>query len=748
MNPKSALRSLERLLYALYIRSARHPKMALAVGLFLFLLSALQLPQTRFAVSVEDFLEPQNPSALRWSQTRTKFDLGPTLLLSIAPKHNSQWTQLEFCSARRALEAIKAQHQNVASLFSVFDVVVPLEDTKRSTLDYLPLNSFPCDLSSWQSTRERELQALESAKNELSGSHPFSQTRWQILRPFHDLLASPEGRHLLAHVSLRDAKGRAKMGPFDPADVFLLESLVHLHLSDFNVTISGAARQQQQVLNGLHADTFLNAIAAFLLLGACYFFYRSWRVGVLLLSTLIFSAVITFATMVDLGWPVDMLSNGLFTLLAVATVQDFLFLCNGMRGRPVGSSHLVFARFLTPCFLTSLTTIVGFGSLAFAGPPLLARFGLMAAWAVFVEWCVVFLLLPSLIKLFPKLWRLPEARMNWHLSFNRWFPRRSLVLFTLVMFASLALLPKLTSGDDPLRAFPRGHPQSVSTQTVKETHGFVSELSLVFQKSVSTEQKNALVQKLRLEPSVHVVLEPSAFLDWMQSKLTEPATVVLERDVKAAHFFSTFFSEGHTRAVLLIRNTHTKDIQRIQTIVNSVCRPQDCFLSGEVAVYAQFANDVNSALLSGLALSIGLIATLLVILAKGLGQAQWKRVVWASLWGPSVNVALLPLLGLEVNFVTSVFASVVVSIAGDNAIHFWFAARKRGTDWGVLHRSAGSFDMTAFMIPLSLVLCFSTFGPPKVLGVLLAVSFVCMTFGDVFYLRGLLHWKPFTFQRP
>jgi hypothetical protein len=44
------------------------------------------------------------------------------------------------------------------------------------------------------------------------------------------------------------------------------------------------------------------------------------------------------------------------------------------------------------------------------------------------------------------------------------------------------------------------------------------------------------------------------------------------------------------------------------------------------------------------------------------------------------------------------------------------------------------------MVLASLLLCFSSFVPPRVLGLLLALSFVLMTAGDLFLARGLLAW--------
>jgi predicted RND superfamily exporter protein len=113
----------------------------------------------------------------------------------------------------------------------------------------------------------------------------------------------------------------------------------------------------------------------------------------------------------------------------------------------------------------------------------------------------------------------------------------------------------------------------------------------------------------------------------------------------------------------------------------------------------------------------------------------------ATLWGPVVTVGLLPLLPFHVNFVTSVFAAVVVGVAGDNAIQYWFAARRRPLEEGIDQRSEGSLQMGLCMVVGTAPLFLSVFTPPRVLGLLLAASFLLMTLGDLFLLRGLLAWK-------
>src|SRR5262249_40438563 len=125
--------------------------------------------------------------------------------------------------------------------------------------------------------------------------------------------------------------------------------------------------------------------------------------------------------------PMDILSNSLPLLLLIATIEDFLII-SFIKASEGGNWKKTFRQFISPCFFTSLTTVVGFGSLAIADLNIIKRFGTWAAVGALLEWVSVFYLLPAFLQIFPRLrvWvdRKKAFNLSWVSKLNGWRPPR------------------------------------------------------------------------------------------------------------------------------------------------------------------------------------------------------------------------------------------------------------------------------------------------------------------------------------
>ena len=93
------------------------------------------------------------------------------------------------------------------------------------------------------------------------------------------------------------------------------------------------------------------------------------------------------------------------------------------------------------------------------------------------------------------------------------------------------------------------------------------------------------------------------------------------------------------------------------------------------------------------------------------------------------------------NFVTCVFAAVLVGLAGDSGIQFLFASRHGSIDEGMRCKGVGSVQMAFLAATASLAYLKSDFAQPRILGLLFASGFLCMLIGDLWLLRGFLGLK-------
>jgi predicted RND superfamily exporter protein len=159
------------------------------------------------------------------------------------------------------------------------------------------------------------------------------------------------------------------------------------------------------------------------------------------------------------GQSLDILSGILSMLVIVIALTDSIHLMIDVRisranGATAVQSAVDAIRHLgVPCALTSLTTAVGFGSLALADVPAIRRFGFLAAGSVVMAFLAVITVMPLMVSLFPRVGasRMSRSDMSWSrraipvIGFVMRFPRAIAVAGILasvaLLFASMQLVP-------------------------------------------------------------------------------------------------------------------------------------------------------------------------------------------------------------------------------------------------------------------------------------------------------------------
>ena len=154
--------------------------------------------------------------------------------------------------------------------------------------------------------------------------------------------------------------------------------------------------------------------------------------------------------------------------------------------------------------------------------------------------------------------------------------------------------------------------------------------------------------------------------------------------------------------------------------------------------YADFASRVPETLLSSMVISILLVSSVIAALAWSIGKRrEIAPLLLASFWGPALMLACEGIFHLKVNFLSCIFASVLVGLTGDNAIQFLWSSRRGKLEEGMLKRGSASIVTSLLMASASFVFLGSYFDPPKTFGALLAGGLLASLFGDLWILKGL-----------
>jgi len=180
--------------------------------------------------------------------------------------------------------------------------------------------------------------------------------------------------------------------------------------------------------------------------------------------------------------------------------------------------------------------------------------------------------------------------------------------------------------------------------------------------------------------------------------------------------------------------THTQELIQFN---NSLCPKGECFLAGSLISYAEFGSKILSSLFSSFMLSLFLVGLVVVFLCFhfGLNLKTTFSLLAASFWGPMTLMSLFYIFGISITYVTSLIASIMVGLAGDNAIQFLY--KKKTLFENATFYQGCSLFITFCMIAISSAFFFSDFVQIQKLGFFMVIGFVLNYIGDVCILKGL-----------
>jgi len=719
------LNLLEKFLLKLYQFAVNFPRTNLTLFLTVFVIFSLHINQIKSFITTEYIIEKNSIQYARLIQLKKDFyvpDTLFTLLMGDLHQPNS------VCKVHDWVQDEAFNNDEIESIYSPFHVrqVISEKDrlyypklleldcpTNKESIDYKPLH-----LSFWSNT--------------------FIPVTKQV-------------ENLGVEFLFRDTPGGSRYGKIDPKVIKDFKEKLSLFLKNNFQNIEsfylGSLGMLYYSFEGINNTARLNILFLFAVIILFRIFFGTFRSGIMFSVTLILMGGILYGTMGLVGAPIDILNTGVFLMVAVSALEDFIFLSAERMHSSLPTAE-IFKKMLLPSFFTSLTTIIGFGSLCFTNMTIIQRFGFYASYGSLIEWLMTFLFLPSLIKIFPKLdnWThsgkaILAKQINKSVAFT---PSKYLTWVLLFFYLSggyFLLHPQLN--DYPFDIFPKTHSFKKGMEHLRGTRGWEVSFDLIFKNYENKAFNMNVLRQLRLEKEVVQILDPYSLEDYYTKSLNPLRKELINRDFKKSHDYKRFVSpSGNARSIVYIKKNLVSDINKLIQKIRQLCQSDfDCHATGEVVAYADFANQVPAVLLDSFKTSIFLVGFVIFILALSLGIHQKMNLILSSLWGPFAVLTFIGIVQIPINVQTCIFAGVIVGLTGDNAIQYIFAASKNNIKSGIVTRGLGSIQMFMIMAMGSLIFQFAYFQFTKDLGLLIILGMFLSLFGDLWILNSLIAKK-------
>ena len=707
--------------------SERNPRLVLTIFVFLVACLLPGLAHLKILLSVSDSVAAESTLGLNQARKKSAFAGDQELTILFQRQDRQILSEKDLCEIRSWVRKVDFSHQEVQYINSPFNARYGKETAQ--TLTYPLVISLNCE-----SPSDSSRPLAEAASSPLTGT-----------------LVSQDQKSILVVIYLRNTPGGSKFGAFDPNVVASLESALTQTFSNkdaIKFSLSGGAAFKLDFLRSLMRDQWVNLLVLVIFCTGFRIIFGSWRGALLLGGSLLTANLILFASMGIADVPVDMLTNSIFTIVALASIEDFVFLAHMHQGSGFNNHwRRSFRKLILPSFYTSLSTVIGFLSLCLSDIVSIKRLGLWAAVGAGLEFIIVFILIPAVMSLSPKYrrWTGAEtgvlARGIHKLCMTR-IPR-------LVCLALIGLVPigvvgisKIQTRDALSDIWDRDHSFNTGVKLLNQALGWSAAVDLVIPAGNNPEKAEQIISQISKLPGVVRIESPTAYINYAAQNLSYERVMLMYREMMLSESASYWYSKPSNliRVSVFVANSQLTTLSPLFKDIGKVCEPVGCFVTGDLVAYVDYADKVIATLTESFLVSLALVACLLLALARAVNLAKPIPMIFASMWGPVVLLGLGPWIFGGLNFITCVFAAVLVGLAGDSSIQYLFSSRRGDITTGMNQSGSGSVQMTILAVAGSLAFLTSDFAQPRTLGLLFAAGFVALLIGDLWILKELTRW--------
>ncbi|MFP5490222.1 MAG: efflux RND transporter permease subunit [Bacteriovoracia bacterium] len=697
----------------------RSPLSVLAVFIGFLGLSFSQLKNLRTELQIYHLDDTRFKTAQDFQRVRKSF-ADPASFQLHWSKQNGPFTMVEVCQIEKLVRNLKK--------------LTPIKGTFIASI------SSPLDLRTFELTGSRLwFPRLLSVQCQNPTTEPVDLT------PLYNfpLYLQPLTTAAILSYNLKLATESDKAENAQPdiiGEAYVKALQLQKEIPGLELHIAGRGATPWHMQKMMMSDAPINLLVFLFILIFFRLFHGSWTSGFLLTGSLVTTLTISLGVMAYLDIPIDALTNTLFILVIISGVEDYIFLVEEKRKNPQTQVNQPFIKLRAPSFFTSLTTIIGFGVLVFSRIEIIQRFGAIAAFSALIEWFILLFALPALLTLFPAL------ANKWLRIDKAWAPRwldslatlrPSFIVSVIMVAISLAgflAFSHLKYNDSPRENFPIHHPAHKAYAFLTQQFGSEGSLEIVFP-AKHAKPKN-FEEKISSISGVVKIHSLPALFHAIPQDLPQEVTEDIKRHIMQTDLAQHYQNDEWERWVVYVQSIDQESLKKMIIQIQAICQ-DTCFPSGELVVYADFADEVASTLFKGLDLSLLLVGLTVIFLCWWRKIKPLWPVLFSLFWCPLMLLLVLVVFNVPINLMTCLIGAIFVGLSGDNSIQYLFASKN--LEDGALERSRATVVLTILSMCLCGFLWGFTLRPLHTVGTLLAVGFAFILIGDLWVLRGLLH---------
>ena len=695
-------------------RVQQYPRMTVTfvVTVLVFLIWSLQF--SRLELDIYDVYDPGFPGSVDLAHMKESYGDNSQMLLSFKFMHTPQ--PQELCILQKWTQNL-SRYKEIKTVTSPWSLRSPRSENEK--LWYPKTLHDPCE------SGPSETFSLKEKFNETFFSH---------------LVSANDDRNIVFDIAFNS-------GGSNTAQVERVmkeaRSLLKDKLPDAEVSFLGLSSSRYFFKKIIIEDSLFTLLIIPVIMFLLRFIYGTWISGFYLVLTIIASTFALYGALAIAGIPIDILTNNLFLMTAVAGTADFMFISHAQLKGDYQQSYL---NLIKPCFFTTLTTVVGFLSLNTSDLTLIRNFGNGAAFGAMTEWIMLFILMPALLKISgkEKVWVNPQKAVNWKFvaSLEKMnLPKSILWILNILLVLSIPAFFFLNDQDSPVKNLPRNHEMRIGYEDFKKNFLWEGQVYLYFPTKPSESELAGILSQIKTSPLIYKIENPLDLANEWTQGLPPLRQDLIRRELSMTPLWKRYYSsDGQLRIPLYLFDQDLHSLRKVRDLVNSLCK-DDCRLAGQRVVYLEYGEKISKTMIESFAVSILLVVGILFLLLKSVGKQKFfLPVAISALMGPLVILTLIAIFQVPVTLVTSIFLAVMVGMAGDNAVQYMLS-EEGDLEKGIEGRANASIYIALVMMAGSALFLFQSLLPMKILGALFIAGFFINVTGDYWGLKGLLSGK-------
>jgi len=368
---------------------------------------------------------------------------------------------------------------------------------------------------------------------------------------------------------------------------------------------------------------------------------------------------------------------------------------------------------LKPCFLTSLTTIVGLSSLVFCPFQTLHHFGVNGVIGIIICFYTSFYLTPFIIHFFKIDIKIKNINLlGHHTTIGIKHPKKTLFV-GIFLFIIFALNTNNISFKDSFhKKFVKDHPFTKALETSQEKFKNLNTIEIFgIEKNITVHEYSMLIKEISTWPEVYKV---KSQLDLKQDILMNFENPTLSNQfysqLKYSYLGSLYQSRldiRKSRAIILFKDSEIQTmlatIQKLEKLLKEKSLDQELTISGFSLLRDYFIKQLKQNYMVSLIFSFIIIFLIFWGAFKSLKMAAIAMI--PNLVPPISVIAIMNFLGISADMNLPLICSLALAISVDDTIHFlheYKAQDKSNTTLQNLHLSLKRITMPLVITTLIL----------------------------------------------